>query len=120
MGPISLATSSTEQVVLSRAAHPTASPTSGANCGVHARCVAEGFTGAPPVIRFPGSALIDAADGDELRVEDLLEAYGTRSFGPLIAILGLIALSPIGAVPGIPALLGLLISDYLPLRPLPK
>ena len=63
---------------------------------------------------------IDAADGDELRVEDLLEAYGTRSFGPLIAILGLIALSPIGAVPGIPALLGLLISDYLPLRPLPK
>lgn len=53
---------------------------------------------------------IDEAGEDKLRVDDLFSAYGTRSFGPLIAILGLIAMSPIGAVPGLPAVLGILIS----------
>lgn len=53
---------------------------------------------------------IAEADGEKMRIQDLFAAYGTRSFGPLIAILGLIAASPIGAIPGLPAALGVLIS----------
>ncbi|MEE4349090.1 MAG: exopolysaccharide biosynthesis protein [Pacificimonas sp.] len=53
---------------------------------------------------------LEEAEGDKLRVADLLEAYGTRSFGPLIAILALFIIIPIGAIPGIPAAIGLVIS----------
>ncbi len=41
--------------------------------------------------------------GDEgLTLDDGLEALGRRSFGPVIAAIGLITLSPIGALPGVP------------------
>ncbi len=52
---------------------------------------------------------IDAADGDTLSVGDLLDAFGTRSFGPVIAMLALIDITPIGAVPFLPMLLAALI-----------
>lgn len=38
-----------------------------------------------------------------LSVADLMQAIGVRSFGPLILVPSLIALSPAGAVPGLPA-----------------
>lgn len=47
-----------------------------------------------------------AESKDQLSVGDLLDAFGTRSFGPLLAIPALIALSPVGMIPGVPAVLG--------------
>jgi hypothetical protein len=38
-----------------------------------------------------------------LSVGDLMHAIGERSFGPLILVPSLIALSPVGAIPGLPA-----------------
>ena len=54
-----------------------------------------------------GEAL-DAAEGqDEVSVGDLLDAFGSRSFGPVLVLFGLLALfPPIGAVPGVPVVLG--------------
>ena len=55
--------------------------------------------------------LDDALDvtegGDEVSVGELAYAYGTRSFGPVLVLFGLLALfPPVGAVPGIPIVLG--------------
>ena len=44
---------------------------------------------------------------DEVSLGELVEAYGARSFGPVLVLFGLLALfPPIGAVPGIPIVLG--------------
>ncbi|MEM9013081.1 MAG: exopolysaccharide biosynthesis protein [Pseudomonadota bacterium] len=42
----------------------------------------------------------DASSDETTSVEDVLEALGHRSFGPVLFIVGLFALSPIGAIPG--------------------
>ena len=51
---------------------------------------------------------LEVTDGeDEVSVGELVDAYGTRSFGPALVLFGLLALfPPIGAVPGIPIILG--------------
>ena len=51
---------------------------------------------------------LDAAEGhEEVSVGDLMEEFGSRSFGPVLVLFGLLALfPPIGAVPGIPIVLG--------------
>jgi len=50
-------------------------------------------------------------DGDDsIGVSDVLEAFGSRAFGPLLAIPALLALSPIGALPGAPIVFATLIS----------
>lgn len=47
-------------------------------------------------------------DGD-LSVNEVLEVFGTRSLGPILIVLGLIAtVPPIGAIPLVPTLTGLL------------
>jgi len=46
---------------------------------------------------------------DDFAVRDVLDAFGTRAFGPLIAVPALIVMTPVGAVPGVPAILGLFI-----------
>ena len=56
--------------------------------------------------------LIDQIDSevqgeDELAVRDILDAFGTRSFGPLIAAPALILLTPLGGVPLVPTIIGL-------------
>lgn len=61
--------------------------------------------------RHPLETLLDEAigadDGDgKLTIDDLLEAFGKRSFGPLIAALALIVITPIGGIPGVPTLFG--------------
>ena len=46
-----------------------------------------------------------AADKDRASVDDLLETFGTRSFGPLLVAPGIITISPLGAIPGAPAIM---------------
>lgn len=52
---------------------------------------------------------VQAADGDKLKLGDILDAFGTRSFGPVIAVLAMISISPIGAIPFLPMLFAALI-----------
>lgn len=44
---------------------------------------------------------------DEVCVGDALDEFGRRSFGPILLLLPLIELSPIGGIPGVPSLLAL-------------
>ena len=50
-----------------------------------------------------------AADGSRVTVGDVVAAIGSRGYGPLLFVPALIELSPIGAVPGVPTLLALII-----------
>ncbi len=45
-----------------------------------------------------------AASGGRVSVADLMDAIGERSFGPLLLVPSLIAVSPVGAIPGLPAI----------------
>ena len=42
-------------------------------------------------------------------VSDLMDAIGERSFGPLLLVPSLIAVSPVGAIPGLPAITSVVI-----------
>lgn len=54
-------------------------------------------------------AVEKAAEDGDLSVNELLEVFGTRSLGPILIVLGLIAtVPPIGAIPLVPTLTGLL------------
>ncbi|MFI4916868.1 MAG: exopolysaccharide biosynthesis protein [Phycisphaerales bacterium JB060] len=48
-------------------------------------------------------------DADSLAIKDVLDAFGSRAFGPLLALPGLIGLSPVGAVPGAPAVISVFV-----------
>ncbi|UOM32886.1 exopolysaccharide biosynthesis protein [Acuticoccus sp. I52.16.1] len=48
----------------------------------------------------------DKTDGDEVSVDDLVEAVGRRAFGPLFIITSLIAVLPTGMIPGMSILTG--------------
>lgn len=50
-----------------------------------------------------------AGNESEVRVRDVLDKFGTRSFAPVMLVLALIPLSPIGAIPGMPTFLALCI-----------
>lgn len=53
---------------------------------------------------------IEEIDGDEVTFGGVLDLFGDRSFGPIIALLGLlVVVPPIGAIPGLPMIVGLLI-----------
>lgn len=56
------------------------------------------------------SVLEDAQDTtreqDDPDLKSLLEAFGDRSFGPVLLLLALIALSPIGGIPLVPSIIG--------------
>jgi len=45
----------------------------------------------------------------EVAVADIIERLGTAAFGPALLVLGLVALSPIGDIPGVPTVMGLVI-----------
>lgn len=44
--------------------------------------------------------MVNGTDGETVSVGDLLEAVGRRSYGPLLLLLGSIAISPLGIIPG--------------------
>lgn len=49
---------------------------------------------------------IEASHGGKISLADLLEHYGTRSFGPILVILSLVIISPIGGIPVLPIIVG--------------
>lgn len=42
----------------------------------------------------------DDTDGDQVNLEELMEVLGTRSYGPLLLMMAILAVSPVGAIPG--------------------
>ena len=48
--------------------------------------------------------------GTEVSIADVVEAIGRRSFGPLLLVVGLLAASPITALPGMPTTFGVLVA----------
>lgn len=47
---------------------------------------------------------------DSVSVDDIVNAVGTRSFGPLLLVTGLLAASPVSAIPGMSTTLGVLVA----------
>lgn len=55
--------------------------------------------------------LEDKADGvHNVSVEDVVHSFGTRTFGPVIMMPALMELTPVGAIPGVPSFLALIIA----------
>lgn len=46
---------------------------------------------------------------DQVSVAQIRDQIGRRSFGPLLLVFGLIVLSPIGGIPGVPSAFGLVV-----------
>ncbi|MFC4727354.1 exopolysaccharide biosynthesis protein [Coralloluteibacterium thermophilus] len=55
------------------------------------------------------STAADHSDDKGVSLEHMLEAVGTRSFGPVLLLPGLIALSPLSGIPGVPSAMAILI-----------
>ena len=51
-----------------------------------------------------------ASKSDQVRIGDVLDDFGRRSFGPFIMIFALIEITPLGAVPGVPSALAAIIA----------
>ncbi len=47
------------------------------------------------------ASLVDQTSGETVTLGEVLDIVGRRSFGPVILVLGLVALSPLSIVPGI-------------------
>ncbi len=47
---------------------------------------------------------------DTMPLGDLLDAVGRRSYGPLLLLVGLIAVSPLSGIPGVPSTIGVLVA----------
>ena len=46
---------------------------------------------------------------EEMSVRDMIETTGSRSFGPLLLLAGLIAISPLSGIPGVPSTVALIV-----------
>ncbi len=53
--------------------------------------------------------ILEESDGDKISIDEVLDAFSHRSFGPLILVPALLAALPTGVIPGVPMLLGLVI-----------
>ena len=52
----------------------------------------------------------EETDKEDVSIKDLMEIYGARSFGPVFILLGLlVVLPPLGAIPVLPAVVGIVI-----------
>lgn len=55
----------------------------------------------------------NSSDGDETTLGEIVDAFGSQSLGPMLIIFGLLALfPPIGAIPGVPIVLGAIVALY--------
>ncbi|MBW3567287.1 MAG: exopolysaccharide biosynthesis protein [Proteobacteria bacterium] len=48
-------------------------------------------------------------DGKDVSLQQVFDAIGHRSFGPWLLVAGLVTLSPIGGIPGVPTLMGVIV-----------
>lgn len=68
---------------------------------------------APNAEEKPLEAILDTAKiavgGTETDLKTLVEAFGNRAFGPVMILCSLFLMTPIGAIPGLPAAFGLII-----------
>lgn len=57
---------------------------------------------------------VDAAaeENDEVSIGNVVEQLGDRAFGPLIALPAMAELTPLGAMPGVPTVLALIIAIF--------
>lgn len=52
-----------------------------------------------------------AAPGeDRVSLSHMLEAFGRRSFGPLLLLAGLVTISPVGDIPGVPTMMAIFVA----------
>lgn len=51
-----------------------------------------------------------AEQNDEVSIADVVEAFGDRSYGPFLLVPALVELTPLGAVPGVPTFLAVIIA----------
>lgn len=51
----------------------------------------------------------DKFDGGSLTLGELIDAVGTRSLGPLLLLPSVVAISPIGGIPGVPTLIAIML-----------
>lgn len=49
-----------------------------------------------------------AGKRDPVRIGDVLDTFGERSFGPLLMILALLEITPVGSIPGVPTVIATL------------
>lgn len=57
----------------------------------------------------------DVAEEDgSADLKSLIETFGDRAFGPVLTLIGLLAVSPFGAIPGIPIALAVVIVLFAP------
>lgn len=47
---------------------------------------------------------------DEVCLGDALDEFGSRSFGPLLVVIPLVEISPVGGIPGLPTVLALILA----------
>lgn len=47
---------------------------------------------------------------DKVAIDDLLDAFGDRSFAPLMLLLALVGITPVGAIPTVPTIIALCIA----------
>jgi hypothetical protein len=50
------------------------------------------------------------SNGDQVSLGEIREAIGGRSFGPLLTVAGLLALTPVGVIPGAPTALAVMVA----------
>ena len=51
----------------------------------------------------------DGAQGSKISLEEIREMVGHRAFGPFLLVVGLLALTPVGAIPGVPTTLAVIV-----------
>jgi hypothetical protein len=51
-------------------------------------------------------AKAEDADGDDVSIQSVLDAFAGRLFGPLLLVPGLVILTPLGGIPTVPTLIG--------------
>jgi len=54
-------------------------------------------------------SLVAKTGGGEVTLDEVLKAVGSRGFGPMVAVVGFIAVAPTGAIPGVPSVCAVLI-----------
>jgi hypothetical protein len=54
--------------------------------------------------------LDELAEKDDVCIADVVEAFGNRSYGPLLLVPALLEITPVGAIPGVPTFLAVTIA----------